>query len=343
LDAILKFDDPPDIVDWKAFCKKLKSYRTIVLKLLNDAQLGNSVDLTQFFSDEGGMSVPYDIIATESFISWEGSMEQATLFAHPIIMTTLENYMMPFQDYIETVGKCPQVSVDYPNVFEWMSLKRFQELFSSPGRPRLLLPDFFGTSLFGSYDSVAFSQDVRRFPKITIRGGWEASLDAKTAHPDIWGFLLDLIGPDPICLKPQSQSASSDALLIGRATIGQRQFILTVGLASKNYLLTGFSPQNLDSECLLFNRMFANVDCSERHNILFICCTNYSAALSSMFRGKLFYVHKSSKYAFINEIILLNLSTKENRAKFFGVQGDSSNYVQLIVETDEVEFHQKDV
>ena len=97
----------------------------------------SNVDLTQQFEDPGKKSITYDIIANNSFISWEGTVLNAQLYTHPFVKSILENFLLPFKEYLGYLGNVCRVSLDYPNVFEWMFLKRFQEI------PTRIVPDYY--------------------------------------------------------------------------------------------------------------------------------------------------------------------------------------------------------
>jgi hypothetical protein len=196
--------------------------------------------------------------------------------------------------------------------------------------------------VFGKLEGLSFSDINRRMPKITDAGKKSVYLDDETAHPCEWSNLikqLDKLGD--ICLKPYPKSSSSDCLLFSRAKDKNDTVRVTVGLAVKNYKKAKFSDENLDDECRVFNQMYIDTDNSGRRNVLFICCTNYNKKISSWFQGKLFCSLTETLYpnlkefANIHEVILLNLTTSENRAKFFNVD---SNGVEYIVEKTEAEL-----
>jgi hypothetical protein len=300
------------------------------------------VDLTQTFEDAGNKILTYDIIANESFISWEGTVQVARLYTHPFVKSILENFLLPFKEYLGYVGNVSSVSLDNPNVFEWMVLKRFQELFVTAQNPKDVLPLFFDTAVFGSLCELSFSSKIRHIPKITKKGKRPADLDSETARPDDWHTLMSQVDKLPnICLKPRSKSASSDALLIAGANSKKGRVTVTVGLAVKNFGKTTFTNIQLQKECDLFNRMFEGTDCEKRINVLFICCTNYHQDIVPQFaKGKLFQVYNCDTFKYINEVVLLNLTSAQNRASFFHA-GSLSICVENIVGKSEVEMDNK--
>ncbi|KAI8841086.1 hypothetical protein BJ741DRAFT_646702 [Chytriomyces cf. hyalinus JEL632] len=339
VDELLQYHKPLEMLNWKEFYEKLVLNEPTVTRLLNYVEFGDTIDLTEPIDDAGKKRVTLDNIASNSFIAWEGTVLKAKLYLHPTVKMYMENYLMPFREYLEHIGNVTRVTIDFPTVFEWMFLKRFQEiLFQAPNEPRLALPAFFGTPKFGNYTSVSFSMSVRPIPKITSAGSASASLDSDTARPAAWPRLLDSIGPGPICLKPLSKSASSDAFLIGSAKFGAESFVLTVGLAVKNYGTTAFSWSHLSRECFVFNRMFEGAACTGRRNILFICCTHYSSEVMAQFNRRCFFVYASDSYPNIDEVILLNLSDKNLRERFFDVGNGLSAVVESVVENAEAEY-----
>ncbi len=57
-------------------------------------------------------------------------MNAARMYTLPFVKIMLKGIIMPFRKYLECLGMITGVSVDYANAFEWMALKRFQEIFS---------------------------------------------------------------------------------------------------------------------------------------------------------------------------------------------------------------------
>ena len=140
-----------------------------------------------------------------------------------------------------------------------------------------------------------------------------------------------------ICLKPLAKSASSDAFLISEAQLNKNSFKITVGLAVKNYGRTEITHKNILQECELFNRMFDGTDCQKRRNILFICCTNYHKDIVSNFYGKLFQVYSDDQFPNIHEVIILDLTTPQNRSRFFD-SGDLATSIEYVISKSEVEL-----
>ena len=283
---LVEYKDPIDFSSQPLFFDALIRYRDVVVELLKAVEDESHVNLTKTASDAGDRELFYDIIASQVFISWEGTVESARLYTHPFVRNTLENYLRPLKEYLGFVGNVSKVSVDYPNVFEWICLKRFQEIFSAPQQPNKILPLFFQTVVFGNLNGLSFSNQTRPIPKITS-GGSGFDLDKETCNPKDWHILMQKIDKlGSICLKPLAKSASSDAFLISEAELNKRSFKVTVGLAVKNYGGTELNHANILKECEYFNRIFDGTDCQKRRNFLFICCTKYHKDIFSKFNGE---------------------------------------------------------
>lgn len=317
----------------------LVRYKSIIEDLIVRMEKQEVVNLTEKFVDSGGRSLTYDIIANRAFISWEGTIDNAVLYTLPFVKNMLRRMVLPFRKYLECIGDASGVSVNYANAFEWMALKRFQEIFSAQRLPCEALPRFLNTPIFGKC-SVSFSSNTLLMPKITESGKRSSlSLHSPTAHPDEWKGLLNLIDElGEVCVKPRSESSSSDAFLFADASFKKRRVKLTLGLAVKNFSqATKFSLKDLMRECNLFNRMFDGTDCKDRANILVIVCTSYQQQIEALFNGKEYLVYEIKAYSSIHEVILLRLCTPDQRAAFFDTHDVLAEVIESIIHKVEIE------
>ncbi|ORY51660.1 hypothetical protein BCR33DRAFT_846407 [Rhizoclosmatium globosum] len=335
---ILEYDEPLHIPEsnWTKFCDWLVCFKEPMKKLLESSNLGTTINMNEMFLDAGGQPVSMDLIATNACVIWEGTAEKARVRFQPILKEHVEALLFPLTDYIRYIIDYQFVS---DNILEWIFLKRFQELFSSPGQPRLVLPDFFDTPIFGDCTGVNFSPVTRPLPKITDNGAQLPDIDSITASPRSWSSLVSKIDYlAAVCLKPRQKSASSDGFLITNVIHHAKAVKLCCGLVVKNFS-TIFSVQHLNAECKLFNRVFDGTNCEGRLQILFICCTHYARELSDKFVGNSFVsISDKAAYPNIDEIILLNLETSKHRAAFFGTDEVDSRYIEKIVSKSEAEY-----
>jgi hypothetical protein len=341
---LMEFSQPIDIDNWALFYGELRKYSTHVSKLLESMGRGGYVDLTEQVEDVGKRLISKDIIANNCCIAWEGTADQAKLYAAPFILQLMLQYLLPFQEYIRAMASV-NFSIDYPTVFEWVCLKRFQEMFRTAQCPMDVLPEFFNQSQrFGRCRDVSFANDTRQLPKITTNGNKYPKLDSQTADPTAWPQLLQNIEAKmaqelltSVCLKPLPKSSSSDALLMTQ--IGD--VLLTLGLAVKNFTSTKFSPADLTNECNLFNRMFVGCpNVPKRLNVLVVCATKYNKSVSEKFHMRKSVSVQAEGCQYIDEVILLDLSTPSNRAHFFGISNDRalSEVLEAVISKVEVEF-----
>ncbi|KAK1933582.1 hypothetical protein P3T76_011796 [Phytophthora citrophthora] len=147
-DDLVHYDeiDMPDFIDWVEFSKRIASYAEPLGTMMSRAIDSVTVNMADTWEDVGGEKVFYDTIANGVGIAWEGTLDKATLYLPPFIQQMILAFLYPLRKYLLKVAKS-KVSLDYPAVFEWVCLKRFQELFDknmkSHGCPKDTLPVFF--------------------------------------------------------------------------------------------------------------------------------------------------------------------------------------------------------
>ncbi|KAL4155918.1 hypothetical protein PRNP1_008019 [Phytophthora ramorum] len=182
---------------------------------------GKRVELTETIDDIENERVTPGRISRCCRLGWEGTQENAKLFTPPEIKHEIATVVFPLCDYVTYITEIlGYLSPDINDVFLWMCLKRWSELFSESSEPKDKLPAFFkeGT-IFGEYDSVHFSEDIAVLPR--IRPGTRcdtlvyASLidDAETAYAKHWlqlvreiSGMLDGKDDESFCFKFRLQS-----------------------------------------------------------------------------------------------------------------------------------------
>ena len=170
-----------------------------------------------------------------------------------------------------------------------------------------------------------------------IIGGAGRRLQDTTADWTAWPALLKEMDAYPLlCLKPPPKSASPDAIFVGDVNIGSKNYRYTLGIAAKNFLNTEAIFRMIVDECEKFNAMFVGSDMKCRINILIFCATNYGPELKRSFGSeKFFLVQKRDMevWKYVNEVIVIDLSSKNNRAEFFGLKtGNPLNQaIELVI------------
>ncbi|KAJ3092700.1 hypothetical protein HDU96_002638 [Phlyctochytrium bullatum] len=342
---ILSYVDPLRPKNFEKVYERLYREHRVLIDLLAKARRKERVDLTKPREDAGRRTARLVDVVNNAHIAWDNSMDDADLYVPPIVQAFLDTFSLPLRRFIALLGDTlsRNISLNYPIVFEWIVLKRFQEIFLSPMQPGKAHPKFFNTPLFGQCESVLFYPEILPFPKISERGREKPDLNSATASVESWPALLNLIEDldKPVSFKPAPMSASPDAFLMCDAYRGSRPVALTVGLAVKNYSGSNLSHNHIDRECHVFNRMFTDVDPKSRINVLFICCPQYTKAIQNKFRDSLYFQvfdHDSRKYPHINEVVLLDLSDQNRRKGFLQLRDEESDIVEQIITKRELEY-----
>jgi AraC-like DNA-binding protein len=316
---------------WDQLCRRLICQKSTILKLLRTAIDCKELDMSKNIT-LGGKSISYDEIASNSLMAWEGTLKKATVYALPSVKAFLASLLMPFDEFVKDLNQRPEsIPLNYPDAFELLLMKRFQQMFSQECEPKDVMEPFFDTAKFGGCSRVALSSDHVFIPK---RDQKNPSLSSLTADPDAWPTLLSEIDSYPsICLKPASESSSPDIIFATYAWLNDKKIRLRICIAAKNYKSTELAEDGINAEIEKANRMFAASDESDQSvlNVLFICSTNYASSVQSRISGAKFY---SFKYKCIHEVIVLDLTTSANRALFFGsnTQDWMSSTIEAVIE-----------
>ena len=324
---LMEYDGGYEFNNYIEIYSYFKRFRKEIQKMLRDAEMQAPVDLSARIQyDE--RSLPREIIANNALIAWEGTLEKATLLPNKKVFQFFGSYFTVFLEYLELLAKSRKLPLDYPDAFEVLLIKRFQEIFSAPRRPSDVLPSFFDTPVFGCCENLVIDDGLRPMPQILPEGRGN-SLSSPTAPPRAWpGILREMEKSKSLCLKPLLHSASPDALFVGTVRKSSEDFRYVCGVASKNYVegKTSLGMAMIDEECKKFNVIFEGSDEKDpkRLRILFICASAYDVGIRKLFEGKKFHVLKiSQKWKYIDEIILLDLTSEQNSADFFGLtKGD---------------------
>jgi hypothetical protein len=327
--------------NYKDFYNYISIYKDEINFMLGRYALNDTVDLSEGVLSRGKFT-PRELIVTNAFMAWEGTLDAARLEVSPETIDLIATYFSSFKEYLCLIMRSLTLSLDFADIFEVMLMKRFQQLFQEAKSPSEVLGDFFNTPLFGSCQDLRISDIARPMPQIRTRGAGRGLEDAHV-NQKLWPFLLEEMDRyDSLCLKPPLHSASSDVLFVGNVNRFQFFCRYAVGLAAKKFAKTSCANLNdIHNECAKFNAMFNDSDKKVcRLNILIICATQYGAGLQAKFGERKFFILEDiSCWKNIDEVIVLDLTSWENRAQFFGlslddplksaVEGVISKYVTL--------------
>ena len=318
------------ITNYYEFYKYIILFKDEVDSLLKAAASNTVVDMSEMIVSKDG-SISREIVAASAFISWEMELEAARLVVSETTTKFIATYFLSLKDFLNLIlqnSRLPSF-LDFPEAFEIMVMKRFQEIFADKACPRDVLPTFFKTPCFGSLRDLTLSTSVRPMPRI-IALGLGRRLQDTTADWTAWPSLLKEVDTYPLlCLKPPPKSASSDAIFAGDVNIGDERYRFTLGIAAKNFLSTEAIFSMIADESEKFNAMFVGSEMKHRINILIFCATNYGPELKRSFGSEKFFLVQKRDIEvckYVNEVIVMDLSSESNRAEFFGLRtGDPLN------------------
>ncbi|KAG1697299.1 hypothetical protein DVH05_016583 [Phytophthora capsici] len=337
--------EPLEGVDWNRFFGDLRRYRSPLKYLMECALVRQEIDLSAPWIDAGGMELTYEEIVSAFGIKWEGGMENALLYMPAYIQKPILTGVFTVKELLEkVVPVISHLSIDYPDVFEMLCLNRFQEMFPSEGCPHEVLPSFFTKKQrFGRCRGVQFADRSFQAPEITKHSKHKSSsLASKTVHSDKAN--IEMAEADEICertshLNLKSRPLSESTVIFSTKVQGM---VLTVGFAVKIY--STVTAALVDEEREKFDSLLSKKNgCL---NVLFIYATRYGgnlqeaigSAKSIIYTEAMQSTEKKATTQYIHEVILLDLSTPQNRAEYFGLawNGDLHTCLEKVIHKAEV-------
>ena len=340
-DDLMKYSCSNEIRNYKDFFEFAQRYKIHMNRIYAASESNQILDLSENI-DVDGRKLPLEIIVINSFIAWDGNLEQARLFPSETFKNFMATYFMPFREYIQLIAQSIRsgLIVDFGHAFELMIAKRFQEMFSMKIRPSKVSPSFFKTDLFGECGEIMLHPDLSPMPRIMSRG-LGAGLKAQTADfsqwPALWEEILDRVSNQgSVSLKPFSFSESPDVIFA--CILNKKSDILDfiLGLAIKNYQKPSkVTNITINDEIKKYDNMFQPHDRTRRKEclkVLMICATEYTEEIKKEFGDQKFYVEKNPSRN-IDELVVLDLCSSNNRAEFFDLHpsGDLSKVVEDVI------------
>lgn len=290
-----------EAIQWSALYDAVTTHRADARRLVKVVTGEQSVAIDLTGVTEDGMTTRATR-ATTCWFQWSGSISQARLFASPFRVEFLMTFVLSLDELMRAVDKLP---VTPAARLEWLVLKRFQELFRSPTRPRSALSMMFAVCpTFWDCPDVAFSARTQPLPTIADPVGDRQSLQAID-------YEWTACGVSKLSLKSRPHSWPCDVLV----TTLPDGVVLTVGIVIHNHRT---SVSILETEIVAFDGVFGCCWSSwgvERRNVLLVFATNMdgltNAKPSTVLRVPSACTH-------VDEVVLINWSTPLLRAQFFG-------------------------
>jgi hypothetical protein len=100
-EALMKWSVAPEITNYDEFFTALLNFKNQVGRLLQFAETGTSVDLTEMVESPDRLgSIPLEMVANNSFIAWEDEMQSAHLTPSPATREFFATYFVPLHDLL---------------------------------------------------------------------------------------------------------------------------------------------------------------------------------------------------------------------------------------------------
>jgi len=311
--------------------------------LLDKVRSGETIDLTRKVFENLDKSLTLEQLADRAMLRYEGTTDKAHIHASKFIMRHLGALFLPLRSFLMQLDMNSEPKYKHEGNFELCFLRRFQEMFGrehaglseSPG---CLFPQWFGGTLFGGLSDFRLDLSLSRIPKITENGAKTfVSLLQASAVPELWPLILARMRslPLPCSFLPEDCSASSDVYLVAKRerydSIGTA--IITVALAVKcikKPLAMNGSRDSVQREQYLFNRIFERWPGASTQstikgdiNVLIVCSSGGFAGVQFDPWKNVLRLDGNAEFSNIHETLLLDLSTQEKRADFFGISEDA--------------------
>jgi hypothetical protein len=217
------------------------------------------------------------------------------------------------------------VPINFPFAFEVLVAKIFNHLFSPKGLKvedsaqqnlQEVIDKFFKTPVFGNWGSFTCDNNTSNFPKVTSSSGRNDGHGYTIATDSAKNGVrrrFKKLPPHGLWLLPRPQSSSPDLMHISMSN-GEKRILC---VAVKNYSPgSHLGTTDIDTEIGKAVRMIPD---STYRAVLVVACTSYSKEISSCFGGCGFFVYPTEGESDLLEVILLNLTSPELRARICGV------------------------
>ena len=110
--------------------------------LIQAAASNTVVDLSSMIVSQE-RSISLEIVADNAFIAWEMDLEAAQLIVSETTTKFFAAYFLPLKGFLDLILKNSGIPLDFPEAFEIMLMKRFQEMFVEKLCPKDVLSSFF--------------------------------------------------------------------------------------------------------------------------------------------------------------------------------------------------------
>jgi len=248
------------------------------------------------------------------------------------IQLVLEVLLSPLIDFLLSVSRMKDcVPVNFSQAMEIVVAKSFMEWFPETDRNATGIQAMFGSTKLAQWSGLFCGRSIKTFPKVTSASSG-SSETAPTIHPKnvsgtIGAFMEENEGGD--CWLIPAQMSSSPDLIHVSVCNSEKRIVL---VAVKNYSNSSKLSESGIAEEIKKAVPMVPKGC---HAVLVIAATQYTQDIQKRFEnGNSVFVLDKIPHKGIEEVIVLDLTTKEKRATFFHVTGnkEAANGLEMIVE-----------
>lgn len=306
---------------WESFSSFVSKYRQEIDYLLQNCirktKIDISKEITKPTKDSAYVTQNTLLheIATRAGFEWTGETRSALLHISEPKKHFFLNSGKSFREFLENYGR---MLIETPKYWQWTCRRRLIEVLRSSNLERIL-PHFLRTPFFGSISCFKISDIMVSVPKVTEEGLKCAEMNNDAIHPDYFPILLQrYFEMSPKTLVPLPDSKSLDTIMSTAVFYqgGMRDLVLGLSIKDCNEELTS---SLLDREYQLFLNCFQSPKHDKFLKVLMVFCTNCSEELEEKLETNFFYCPEIENSK-VNEVILLNLMSKQKRDGFFGVK-----------------------
>jgi hypothetical protein len=315
--------------DSEHWLRVMSKYQAGIKKLMEAVESGVEINMLEKVSDVG-YELTLSQVAEKVHVRWEGKeIENAKVFASKRLKSLFGHLYRDFRDMLSKLVCDSLIFHEHSVYWEQFLLKRLQEAFNEGKSPGVVMARFFGKSTkFGSLETVTVPPSYMMIPKISDKGqGKYNDLYQRSLRTDLWNDLLaDMAAHGFNCFVPHQMSSSSDSIILARGPASNDDSVhVWIGIAAK-CVRDKLSSTLIKEEKRIFNRMFKGTARRAGELRILLIVSSGGFASRKIETGSYHYVEEDAKeFQHIDETILVDLSTREARAGFFGLTENDPN------------------
>ncbi|OWZ05954.1 Crinkler (CRN), partial [Phytophthora megakarya] len=342
--------------DWEEVYRNILLWQSTLLEWIGkDIDECPTINMFDSVEDNEGKEVQPTLVLGSCYLNWEGTMDRAHVFADQTIWHVAIGILRPLQQYVRGLAKAlPFMTAEHPEILEWLILKRVKELFTEETTPKKMLPSFFGkVTCFDLVEGINISKYVDVLPQITTGCEYDSqnvststNTDRPSDKPMLMEYILNRLWIEQIpydqglCFKSIYKPSPADVIFVAQRNCSfmsepkpkkrrnnSTKHIFFFGLTVLN-CTTG--KHDIVEECAKFDKMLQELHQMRdtlgsvtTSGVLVLGAAKYTREIQRSFRRRDSVVFTTPQVCQnVEQVLLLNLSTPELRARFFGFEDE---------------------